>query len=505
MAQKDTIAALVKRGIADEVATTVVKQYGYGSLGDISSAGVDGLVEKGLDEAVAKEIIDKIGTRKTSKPRAAPKAVVAEEPEAPAEPQVPQEEYSNPHVQTETETKLMDMVASLKLEIPKKVVYDIADRIEGADLCDEICEKLLVRAAEMYASHKMVQNESAGVMAAHSIGEPGTQMNLRTFHFAGVASVSVTQGLPRLIEIVDARREPSTPSMNIPLKGLAQEDQALAEHVASEIEITTLLDVASIETDITNMRILIVPDAMKMDKRGLKVDDIVEKLNKIKAVRGLVEKSAVSFDGPVNNDVACNIIISSDPENPAPFTKLQEMYEAIKNARLKGVEGIKRALIHPDPKTGQYSIVTEGSNLKEILQVEGVDVDNVMTNSIIEIGDVFGIEAARNSIIYEATSTLGNAGLDVDVRHIMLVADLMTNDGTVRAIGRNGVSGKKSSVLARAAFEITAAHLLHAAMVGEVDRLEGVTENIIVGQPVTLGTGAIKLYYDPKANKEDIE
>ena len=357
----------------------------------------------------------------------------------------------------------------------------------------------------MYASHKMVQNESAGVMAAHSIGEPGTQMNLRTFHFAGVASVSVTQGLPRLIEIVDARREPSTPSMNIPLKGLAQEDQALAEHVASEIEITTLLDVASIETDITNMRILIVPDAMKMDKRGLKVDDIVEKLNKIKAVRGLVEKSAVSFDGPVNNDVACNIIISSDPENPAPFTKLQEMYEAIKNARLKGVEGIKRALIHPDPKTGQYSIVTEGSNLKEILQVEGVDVDNVMTNSIIEIGDVFGIEAARNSIIYEATSTLGNAGLDVDVRHIMLVADLMTNDGTVRAIGRNGVSGKKSSVLARAAFEITAAHLLHAAMVGEVDRLEGVTENIIVGQPVTLGTGAIKLYYDPKANKEDIE
>ena len=503
MAQKDTIAALVKRGIADEVATTVVKQYGYGSLGDISSAGVDGLVEKGLDEAVAKEIIDKIGTRKASKPRA-PKAVEKEEPEAPAETQVPQEEYYNPHVETETETKLMEMAASLKLEIPKKVVYDIADRIEGAELSDDVCEKLLVRAAEMYASHKMVQNESAGVMAAHSIGEPGTQMNLRTFHFAGVASVSVTQGLPRLIEIVDARREPSTPSMNIPLKGLAQEDQALAEHVASEIEITTLLDVASIETDITNMRILIVPDAMKMDRRGLNVDDIVEKLNKIKAVRGLVEKSSVSFDGP-NTDVACNIIISSDPENPAPFTKLQEMYEAIKNARLKGVEGIKRALIHPDPKTGQYSIVTEGSNLKEILQVEGVDVDNVMTNSIIEIADVFGIEAARNSIIHEATSTLGNAGLDVDVRHIMLVADLMTNDGTVRAIGRNGVSGKKSSVLARAAFEITAAHLLHAAMVGEVDRLEGVTENIIVGQPVTLGTGAIKLYYDPKANKEDIE
>ena len=102
-------------------------------------------------------------------------------------------------------------------------------------------------------------------------------------------------------------------------------------------------------------------------------------------------------------------------------------------------------------------------------------------------------------------TTMRHAGLDVDVRHVMLVADLMTNDGTVRAIGRHGVSGKKSSVLARAAFEITAAHLLHAAMVGEVDHLEGVTENIIVGQPVTLGTGAVNLIYTPKKKKGEDE
>ena len=134
----------------------------------------------------------------------------------------------------------------------------------------------------------------------------------------------------------------------------------------------------------------------------------------------------------------------------------------------------------------------------EILAIDGVDSANVMTNSVLEVAEVFGIEAARNSIVHEAVTTLSEAGLDVDIRHIMLVADLMTNDGQVKAIGRHGVSGKKSSVLARAAFEITAAHLLHAAMVGEVDHLEGVTENIIVGQPVTLGTGAVNLIYTPK-------
>jgi DNA-directed RNA polymerase subunit A" len=74
---------------------------------------------------------------------------------------------------------------------------------------------------------------------------------------------------------------------------------------------------------------------------------------------------------------------------------------------------------------------------------------------------------------------------------------MMTNDGDVKAIGRHGISGRKSSVLARAAFEITAHHLLRAAISGESDALDGVAENVIVGQPVTLGTGAVNLVYRP--------
>jgi DNA-directed RNA polymerase, beta'' subunit/160 kD subunit len=86
-------------------------------------------------------------------------------------------------------------------------------------------------------------------------------------------------------------------------------------------------------------------------------------------------------------------------------------------------------------------------------------------------------------------------GLIVDLRHIMLVADLMTIGGSIRAIGRHGISGEKPSVLARAAFELTVDHLLEAAIKGEVDDLLGVSENIVVGQPITLGTGGVKLIY----------
>ncbi len=181
------------------------------------------------------------------------------------------------------------------------------------------------------------------------------------------------------------------------------------------------------------------------------------------------------------------------------YKKLQQMYDTVRNMKIKGIDGIRQAFIRKDEdENGTYfTIITDGSNLKEILTIPEVDAMNVKTNSIVEIAAVLGIEAARNAIIEEAFGTLEEAGLNIDIRHIMMVADLMTNDGTVRSIGRNGISGTKSSVLSRAAFEITSMHLLHAAIVGEVDNLKGVTENIIVGQPVTLGTGAVNLQYEP--------
>lgn len=477
MARKDTMKALINRDVSEETAALLLTKYN--SLSAISAAGESELIELGLKEEEARSVLAKIGKRPSSSSRVKKEV----EETVPVE---PMEEVTNFYQYNEGELRLKAIAERLEIRLPMKIIVDIAARIKNADLSDEICEKLITTANRMYTAHLMDQNESAGVMAAHSIGEPGTQMNMRTFHYAGVANINVTQGLPRLIEIVDARRVPSTPSMNIPLTGTAAEDENVARYVASNIEMTTLLDIASVETDITNMRLIVTPDARKMEARGIDIDELVDRLNKVKAVRGMVTKAGY------------DVVINSDEPS---YKKLQMMFDAIKGAKIKGIDNITRAVL--SKTEGSWKIITEGSNLKEVLKVEGVDADNVMTNSILEVADVLGIEAARNSIIHEAMGTLGEAGLDVDIRHIMLVADLMTNDGYVKAIGRHGVSGKKSSVLARAAFEITAAHLLHAAMVGEVDHLEGVTENIIVGQPVTLGTGAVNLIYTPKKKGDE--
>lgn len=507
MAKKDTQKALEKRGVSEEISAILLSKYS--SLTSIKTAKDSDLEELGLDKEQIDDIMEKLGGREDpaavaeskAKKKSASKSKKAVEE---IEPQEPIEPVLKRYQLSENEKRLKDLADSMGVELPLKLIVDIAARLNVSDEAIEAeVKQILENASRMYGSRMIVRNESVGVMAAHSLGEPGTQMNMRTFHHAGVANVSVTQGLPRLLEIVDARRVPSTPSMNIPLAGLAAMDENVAKRIASEIEITTLEDIASVEVDVTNLRIVIRPDLTKLSEKGIEIDAIVDRLNKVKAVKGLVKKVDIgekSKKSAVREEGHDIIITPADLESP--FKKIQAMYDAVKKAKIKGVDGIKRAVISRE--NGRWSIVTEGSNLKEVLNSgndEYIDKDKVATNSILEIAEVLGIEAARNSLIGEAYKTLQGGGLDVDVRHIMLVADMMTNDGDVKAIGRHGISGKKVSVLSRAAFELTAPNLLEAAIQGEVDHLEGVTENIIVGQPITLGTGAVNIIYNPKKSE----
>jgi DNA-directed RNA polymerase subunit A" len=371
-------------------------------------------------------------------------------------------------------------------KLPWSVLHEIAQRLDGVNIPDKHLKKILELTSERYETHSIDPNESVGILAAQSIGEPGTQMTMRTFHYAGVAEMNVTLGLPRLIEIVDARRVPSTPIMEIHLEDSAQDDLEKVRQIASNIELTNMIDIADVQTDIDNMEVLVKLDRRKMERKNITPEDVLKRLNKAKGLKGLAEMR--------ENDI---VVRCDEPS----YKKLQRISEDVKQTPIKGIDGITRAVIRK--LGGSYVVYTEGSNLEKVLEIEHVDRGRTSTNSILEIYEVLGIEAARNSLINEASRTLEEQGLTVDIRHIMLVADLMTNDGDVKAIGRHGISGRKSSVLARAAFEITSTHLLRAAITGEVDTLEGVVENIIVGQPVTVGTGAVTLVWAPPKTKKE--
>ncbi len=347
----------------------------------------------------------------------------------------------------------------------------------------------IVEIAEVPAPEKPVYDLSVPGLETFTTAQGVVTHNtMRTFHYAGVAEMNVTLGLPRLIEIVDARRVPSTPIMEIFIKSSHNELEKM-KRIATEIEMTSLEDVADIETDLVGMRVLAFPDDHRMKSRGVTWAELEEKLKK------LGEGQEVRRQVGNNERKAKAIVVEAGEPS---FKKLQRIIEQLRTTRIKGIDGIRRAIIRK--RGNEYVIYTEGSNLSKLLELPYVDGSRTTTNSIQEIYEVLGIEAARNAIVNEANSTLQEQGLTVDIRHIMLVSDMMTNDGDVKAIGRHGISGRKSSVLARAAFEITAHHLLRAAITGEVDYLDGVAENVIVGQPVTLGTGAVNLVYKPPAN-----
>jgi len=475
MARKDTVNALRRRGIEEEAIKKLLSKFN--TLGDIASASVDDLTSLGFSVEEAEEIVARAGS-KGRRPSKKKERMEDKEPEGEPEGELYIPTKTKPL--TELESKMLRMSKEMGLGISLGVISEIADRIDGIDIPDSTLQQILRSAWEKFRRHLMDPHESAGILAAQSIGEPGTQMTMRTFHYAGVAEINVTLGLPRLIEIVDARRVPSTPMMTVYLDPRVNDDVEKVRTIASEIEMTTLLDIADLETDIMNMKVVVYPDPRKMQQKGITMEDIYKRLNRLRGVKGMIEQEED------------RLIISSDVPS---FKKLQALIDTVRDAKIKGIDNIKRAIIRK--AGGEYVIYTEGSNLQKVLEVDLVDRARTTTNSIHEIYEVLGVEAARNSIIEEATRTLEEQGLTVDIRHIMLVADLMTNDGDVKAIGRHGISGRKSSVLARAAFEITSTHLLHAAITGEVDHLDGVAENIIVGQPVTLGTGAVKLVYTP--------
>jgi DNA-directed RNA polymerase subunit A" len=375
-------------------------------------------------------------------------------------------------------------------DLPRRLKDEVYSTIEDrggvtVEQADDIARAVESR----YLETRVDPLDPVGTVSAQSIGEPGTQMTMNTFHYAGVAEIDVTQGLPRLIELVDARKTPDTPMMTVHLEDEFAEDRERAHEVVWKIEATRILALGDISTDVADMlvRVNLNPDTLQ--ERWPTVDhlgDIVAEISE--TIESKLGVEVVQLD---------ETVIEFGPDQPS-YRELLQLVEDLREIVFKGIEEIDRVVIRREEteqsEDGEFVLYTEGSALGDVLGIEGVDASRSTCNNIHEINRNLGIEAAREAIIEETMNTLEEQGLDdVNIRHLMLVSDIMTNRGTIESIGRHGISGNKDSVLARAAFEVTVNHLLDAAIHGEVDDLNGVTENVIVGKPIKLGTGDVNL------------
>ena len=365
------------------------------------------------------------------------------------------------------------------------LVKELKSELTKAKLSREGVDQAVNLTLENYKRALVEPGEAVGIVAAQSMGEPGTQMTLRTFHYAGVREQNVTLGLPRLIEIVDARRTPSTPIMTIYLDKEHRKSKEKATEIARNIICTNVEDIAETAPyiDPEQEAVVVKLDSNIMEERGITVEELT---------------NALSLQNHIVEVKEGQLILK--PKRPIGLKKFLDRILA-RAQFVKGVPGVRRVLVTEEK--GEWVIRTDGSNLPRALDIHGVDPTRITTNHIHEIAKTLGVEAARNATIREAMGVLEEQGLDVDIRHVMLVADIMTSTGDVRQIGRHGISGEKASVLARAAFEITVPNIVEAAVKGESDPLRGVTENVIVGQSIPIGTGLVDLYMSTGSREKE--
>ncbi len=373
------------------------------------------------------------------------------------------------------EEQTTEMLKKYQSRLNKRLAGELQEKLADSYLSEEGAKNVLERVMESIDYATVEPGEASGIVAAQSIGEPGTQMTLRTFHFAGVRERDVTLGLPRLMELVDARKIPATPSMDIYLESEYGHSREKAVKVANELLFTKVGNVVEYSEVDPTEGIKLHLNETSMQDRYVTAEDV-----------GKVIETAKR-----NVQIERGKVIRVNLEN-ADLSTLFTLRNKLLNMKLKGIPGITRVTVVQEGE--EWLIQTTGSNLSKVIIVPGVDARRVTTNSIHEVAQVLGIEAARATLIREILGTLDEQGLEVDARHIFLVADLMTSKGYLQQIGRHGIAGTKSSVLARAAFEITVPTLAEAAVKGESERLRGVTENVIVGLPIPVGTGMVDLY-----------
>ncbi len=359
------------------------------------------------------------------------------------------------------------------MKLPGKIEQQVEEFAKEKKMTPDKKKKLHKEVMTAYKMMLYSPEEAIGIIAAQSLSEPATQMTMRTYHFAGTAGIQVTLGLPRILEIFDAKKEPETPAMTIYIDKKYQTEPKVT-HIAEMVKEVKLKDIVTTSVmDVINMVVKFRLNDEKVKRLEIDVKKIAAKI-KIKNIEMGVQGK--------------DMVVTSKKEN----INIHKLRYKILESHVSGIKNISQVIIQKD-EFDEWVIHTLGSNLKRVCEIEGVDATRTTTNNIFEIKEVFGIEAARNAIIKEAMHTIEEQGLGVDIRYVMLLADIMTFNERIMGIGRYGIAGHKHSVIAKASFEETKKHLIDAAVKGLKDDLSGSVENIIMNKVAPMGTGIFTL------------
>ena len=401
------------------------------------------------------------------------------------------------------------------------------------DAFDMLCELVIVNHMRSWVQ----PGEQVGIVAAHSIGEPATQMTLNTFHQAGVASKSsVTRGVPRLRELLKITKNPKAISLTIYLKPEFRTSKDKAREVVQDLELTLLRSITrkiaiywdptdeatNIEEDRELIEFYRMYEAAIHEEQGSKPASkwiMRLELNRDEMFNNNISMADVAFvikSQYMDADVIYNdynadklvmrIRVKSDANDLDDYLALKKfMNKLLNNTVIRGVPGIKAVTFRKDTQqtelvngkyeqVDQYILDTDGTNFIKVANHPAVDPTRLYTTNVHDIMEILGLEAARAILITEMKSLFDSVG--VNYRHLGLLCDVMTRTGRLMSADRYGINKNDIGPIAKMSFEETSKITMKAALFGEVDPVTGVSANVMTGQPFRGGTAFSQILLD---------
>lgn len=412
--------------------------------------------------------------------------------------------------------------------------------------------------------------EMVGIITAQSMGEPLTQMTLNMFHKTGGGSAGL-QGVPRMVELIQYSKNIKMPYMYIYLKPEFNQDKIIAQKIVSHLKYTIIKDL------IKNIDIIYDPNVISndsytlIDKVDIKSTFFVKQSNKnigqlpwlfrISLLKeAMLENDIDMLDiktsfinfweenyGEINGlkknikdliskvNLVCILTNNSNSIEPIIHIRfdfnnvdnkiLLEFYEIILNQfNLKGSINITNNsdinednMVHFDKDTGKYEIKKEyviysnGIDLTMIKNIPAIDMNRTIINDLYNIYKHFGIEAVRTLLIREMNNVFSSS--PVSYHHLSILADVMTATGGITPINRHGINKLDTDPLSKASLEVPIEQFLKAALFNEIDKMNSVSSQIMVGRAFKGGTGLCEIvlddelldnteFYDIKDNKK---
>ena len=168
--------------------------------------------------------------------------------------------------------------------------------------------------------------------------------------------------------------------------------------------------------------------------------------------------------------------------------------ELLRKTVVRQIPHIGRCL-RPDPDAlGKRILTTEGVNFKAMWEQDDfIDVNSITSNDIASVLRTYGVEAARNTIVNEIYRVFDTYGISVSSRHLDLIADMMTREGTYLAFNRQGIDSSTSSFM-KMSYETTCQFLTKAVLDGDREELESPSAKIVLGKLANVGTGSFDIF-----------